>query len=302
MQEIFIGEYIRHHRQDKGLSQEKLCEGICEPMTLSRLENGSQTPSFSCVNALLQRLGLPDDRFTALLSQNELEIVRLRKELVAAISHHNTGKGWETVRELDRIAKKDDQVVRQVILRAKAVLGREDKIRSPEETLAMLEEALRITSSHFDPEEISRGRYCAEEIKIINSISDIYSEIGERKKAADILSQLLRYIQKQNQDIPQLLSMVAYNYAIDLTLLKRYEEAIETAELCWQSCVERNHYQFLPGSVHIIAECRYFLGELEESARLYTRAYYLYRAIDEKSDLEILTKEAKEHLGLLFKN
>ena len=41
MKNVFLGEYIKQRRLDLGLTQEQLCDGICEPVTLSRLENGS---------------------------------------------------------------------------------------------------------------------------------------------------------------------------------------------------------------------------------------------------------------------
>ena len=85
MKNVFLGEYIKQRRLDLGLTQEQLCDGICEPMTLSRLENGKQTPSRNRINALLQRLGLPDDRYFALLSKNELEMEALQKEIVPAM-------------------------------------------------------------------------------------------------------------------------------------------------------------------------------------------------------------------------
>lgn len=54
MTNVFLGEYIKQRRLDLGLTQEQLCDGICEPMTLSRLENGKQTPSRNRINALLR--------------------------------------------------------------------------------------------------------------------------------------------------------------------------------------------------------------------------------------------------------
>ena len=57
MKEVFLGEVIRQRRLELGLTQEELCEGICEPMTISRFENGRPTPSRNRINALLQRLG-----------------------------------------------------------------------------------------------------------------------------------------------------------------------------------------------------------------------------------------------------
>ena len=88
-----IGEYIRQGRLDQKLTQEKLCEGICEAPTLSRLENGTQTPSRNRVIALLQRLGLPDDRFYALLTPNEMEIAVLQKEISAASVWYSSQEG-----------------------------------------------------------------------------------------------------------------------------------------------------------------------------------------------------------------
>lgn len=82
MQNFLLGEYIRQRRLDLGLTQAEVCSGICEPITLSRLENGKQTPSRNRINAILQRLGLPDDRYYALLSPNELKIEALKKEII----------------------------------------------------------------------------------------------------------------------------------------------------------------------------------------------------------------------------
>ena len=56
-------------------------------------ENGRQTPSRTRINAILQRLGLPDDRYYALVTPEELEIEALEKEIVAcnALKHVNEG-------------------------------------------------------------------------------------------------------------------------------------------------------------------------------------------------------------------
>ena len=51
MREQFLGEYIRQERLKRGITQEQLCAGICEPITVSRMENGKQTPSYSRICA-----------------------------------------------------------------------------------------------------------------------------------------------------------------------------------------------------------------------------------------------------------
>ena len=45
MREMFLGEFIKNRRMELGLTQEQLCEGICEPITISGwLRTGSRLP------------------------------------------------------------------------------------------------------------------------------------------------------------------------------------------------------------------------------------------------------------------
>jgi hypothetical protein len=95
-----------------------------------------------------------------------------------------------------------------------------------------------------------------------------------------------------------LLPLVSHNYAQELSLCKRYEEAIEIAELGWKSCVKYGHYQFLAGLISIKAECKFFLGKLDESEQLYKQAYYVYMALGDSKNTERVQNEMMEHLGV----
>ena len=72
MEEMLIGTYIRQKRQDRGWTQEYLCDGICSVPTLSRIETNDRTPSSSVIKALLEKLGLPAGQFFALLSKDDI--------------------------------------------------------------------------------------------------------------------------------------------------------------------------------------------------------------------------------------
>ena len=51
-----LGSTIRLLRKERHLTQEELAEGICSPITVSRIENGHQMPSKAILDALLSRL------------------------------------------------------------------------------------------------------------------------------------------------------------------------------------------------------------------------------------------------------
>ena len=233
MKNVFLGEYVKQRRLDLGLTQEQLCYGICEPMTLSRLENGKQTPSRNRINALLQRLGLPDDRYFALLSKNELEMEALQKEIVACNVTEKVPEGFEKLAQFEKLADPDDQIAQQFALRSRVLLGRLDGRYTPLEQIDLLMQAIQLTVPRFDLESIESFLYTRDEITIINQIGLAYSDAGQNKKAAEIYYQLLKYVRKHFKETITsigVLPLVLYNYARVLDLCGRYEEGAALAK------------------------------------------------------------------------
>lgn len=315
MQEMFLGEAIKKRRLELGLTQEQLCEGICEPITISRLENGKQTPSRNRINALLERLDMPADRYYALLSKNELDIDALQKEITsynirfekASIEEKSQIRAMalDAHRKLEAIIDDDDTLSKQFILRSRVVIGTENGEYSLEEKISMLTEAIRMTSPRFDLDDLGRGLYTTDEIKIINQLASAYSHAGESMEAIGIWNQLHKYIKKHLHNIPiarARLSMVLSNFARELDIIGRFQDAIEIAEEGQQICLDYGYYHSLPGLLAIQAECYHFLGDDIKSRDFFFQAYYLLKVVGDNANLQILRKNAKKEIGLEFEN
>ena len=307
MEQLFIGELIRQRRLELGLKQCELCEGICEPVTMSRLESGKQTPGSNKLRMLMQRLGLPEERYYALVSKNELRISELQTEIVSSNVLHDSLRGLEKIEELEAIAEPNDNQVRQFMLRSRAILGKlvDGKVEPylPEEKLEMLSEAIRLTSPYFDIDHIGKRLYCVDEVKVINQIAGVYSEQGNNEQALQIYVQLIDYIKQHFQNVKQsggLLPLVSYNYARELDLDGQYEKAIEIAKLGWEACVQYGQYASLPCTLEIIAECYHFLGDDEKSKDYYRQAYYLYKAVGRNHGIELVRSETQQYFGSNF--
>ena len=307
MKQYFIGELIQKRRLELKLTQEQLGDGICEPITISRLENGRQTPSMNKLRALLQRLDLPEDKYYALVSKNEMQVSDLQTEIVSCNVLKDSERGLTKIAELEKLADPDDTLIQQFILRSKVLLGKkenEQMIPYPyEEKLDMLFEAIRLTAPNFDIDAIYEGLYSIDEVKVINQIALTYSRNDEHKKAIDIYYQLLRYIKKHFQNVLQsggLLPLVCYNYARELDLVKRYEDALEIAQLGWQACVQYGQYRNLPAIIALMAECYHFLEEDEKSKEHYRQSFYLCQAINDEGCLNTIIKETQKYFGTDF--
>lgn len=304
MKEYRIGEFIKQRRIELGLTQEELCEGICEPSTMSRIENGKQTPSRTKLSVLMQRLGLPDDRYYALLSDNEAKIADLQKEIVSCNVLGKKEHGLELVAQLEALADPDDTAIRQFMLRSRVILGKKEngEVRpySFEEKIEMLFQAIRLTSPGFCLEGIENGLYGVDEVKVINQIAGVYSDLGQNEKAIKIYQQLFQYIRNHFQNILQsggLFPLVAFNYAREFILTGDYEEALKMGKLAWQACVKYGQYRYLPATIALMAESYHFLNKDEKSKELYRQSYYLYQAVDNEKGVQLVESEMQQYFG-----
>ena len=310
MEEMLIGTYIRQKRQDRGWTQEYLCDGICSVPTLSRIETNDRTPSSSVIKALLEKLGLPAGQFFALLSKDDISVDRLKKKIRndkirfrrAAESERKVIRE-QILRDLGALEEaggEDNRFVRQFVLNTKAGIGTPEGFYTPEEQLEILMEAIRLTIPRFDLKRIASFRYSAEEIMIVNLIARTYAKSGNRKKSLTISRRLLRYIENNNQTLdhyPRQFCLVAHNHAIDLTIEEQYNEAILLSERGRKICVEEGEYQFLPGFLAIMAECWYFLDNQSKSAELYNQAYVLYKSFGDNLNRAAMQRERAPGTG-----
>ncbi len=311
MREILIGEYIRSHRKKQGIAIEDLCAGICSVSTLSRLERGKQTPSRATVNALLHRLGLPEDRFFALVSEHDHEIKVLKQDIRASVIEFEKAdrearpqlreRVMAELRRLEEITDEDDAINRQYILSTQVTLGTPDGPYTPAQRRRLLEKAIRITVPGFRLDKVENFRYRLEEMTLLNMLARTFSMEGKREEAIGLYDRLLQSIEKNSRELegyPSQFCLIAHNYAINLTLAGQYKEALELAERGRQTGILYGDYLQLPGFLATQAECWFFLGEREKSAELYIKAGYLLDIIEDKHNLEVLRKEMRERLGM----
>ena len=313
MEEIFIGGNMRRARRAAGKTQEEVCDGICDPSTLSRIETGKQAPSRSVATAVLQRLGQPHDRYYTVLTSIEAEADDLRTKIdsCAVRFQQSLGSGKSQARlealelldRLETVTEAGDNVGRQYILAVRAALGEEAGPYDFETRRDMLLKAIRLTVPKFGPETLAGHLYSIDETKIIGQIAGTYSEAGQHEKAADIFNQLLTYVRGHFQDLTdpsRYLSSAMLDYARELCLMRRYKKALDIAESGRKMCLDYGYCKSLPGLLAVMAKCRCAMGELEQSRALYCQAYYLFKETGNASGSAYVEEEARERLGLEF--
>ncbi len=311
MQTTFIGDIIKKRRLEMGITQEQLCEGICEPITISRLENGKQTPSRNTVMAILERLGLPEDRYYGILNQREIELMALQDELndynarLAGMSEDEIRKIRNEVYEkqdaLERIMDGGDLLSRQLLIVSKIMWKNTDQEYSVEEMIDKTTDAIRLTSHRFTINSIEEGLYSKYEAKLINYLAHLYRKAGKSQEAMHIYEQLLNYLEMHSAKAnyaKSFTTIVCINYALLLNASGRYEEALKIADKGRKICVEHGYYQSLSGLLSAMATAKCHLGDKRESESLFMQALYIFKAIDDRSHYETTRQSMENLLGI----
>lgn len=300
MKAYHIGFFIKKCREEKGISQKELCKGICDNSTLSRIERGKQDPSISILKMLFQRLGVDEDQFSILLGPKDFEISNTQKEIVVLNVQKQFEQAAEKLNRLEQLADPEDKIVKQFILRSKALAHYWTDYSAARE---MLIEALRITHADFDFDHIADYLLSIDEVKILNQIAITYSETGDRRYAIHIYQQLFDSPQQKvlnDEARISVITLLAYNYSRLLGRERRYEECIEIAEYGYDICVKYNKCQEMGGLLLNISYSLHELGQDEESKSKLIDAYYANRLMKNHKSCDAVRKYAKETFGMKF--
>lgn len=242
MKSVNISKVIQQRRTELGLTREQVCEGICSPMTLLRIEQGTSTPSKYILESISQRLGLSLERFSYMLSDEDFELEELKRK---AVEHSRQRKFIELKEIAEEIEKhprfKEDNVLRQFVERVKMaseLYGDEDK----RDHIELLENTIKLTVPQYSEENIENLTLSKEEIKLGILIANCCIELlKDGNRAISIYKKLLNNVEKNyldGRDRHELIILLTYNLSRALGRMDYYKEALEVAEKGLAVCGE----------------------------------------------------------------
>lgn len=227
---IQYGTIIRKYREEMGVTQEELCEGICSVPTLSRIENGERMPTKDNLTRLLQRLGKTDLFIDSYVSANDFELHELKYNIRQMQMLGDREKGKQLLEKYKSLHKKDSVTNRQFEL-THEILFYPEKY-STEDMLEKLEACLRQTCSSYTKDHIPR-LLTYEEILLLNSIAHCYSRLGDAETAIRIYYKLIEYYERHmvnSEEILRTKPLILYNAANELCAVERYDECISCCD------------------------------------------------------------------------
>lgn len=293
-------EVIRLTRKAMGLTQEQLCEGICEIVTLSRIENGHTSVKRSTYKKLMEKMGrIPETRYAICVSKDGV-LSEDRLELERAIKRYDFEVAEHFLQQLKENAD-DNIVTKQYIIRMDALINyRLGRIETGE-FAKRLEVAMGQTVPLYEKylENKSIFPFSMSELMILTNLAVAYRRIDKIQECIQLYEMILRCLEVEYLGEPDNSKMqvtIRYNLAMVYEGQNMYRQALEEIEQCLELAVRYDYgYCMAPlisakvfNIIKLVKNDELGEEKIFEAKKLSQQAYYIAVARgDEKVKLSI---------------
>lgn len=298
-----LGDIIRTLRKNAGLSQEELADGICSPVSVSRIENGTQMPSGTVLEAILARLGTSTYQICDVYykSEKQLEFEQEAADISRLVTEGRVEEAGERLEELEK-GVNGNGLNRQyyLLLDATVRLYRQE---NADEVFALLQEALAQTKTSFDYADFRNTLLSVREANILSVMTAALFCAGESLKAIRMGEELMSSLAKHKSELTEYTVIrinLAFNLAQYLEKENRYQEAFEYVRMAEELSLGSFEQMLLPEIEFSKAKMYHLLGNDSESEAV-LRAIVLYMDLIRKTEFAgIVRGYAKKELGLVI--
>lgn len=184
-----FGEYIANLRKEKQISQEQLCEGLCDLSMLSRFERGEREPDKLLQNRFLTRLGAVPENYENFLYYKDYCCWEKRQGILHNILEENMAEAKRLLEEYKNEQEMDNPLEQQFYLAMLAQIMRYEG-SDKEELAVVFQQALELTVEDIDTKGYKYRVLSLEEINLL--LEQIYCSEGTLKQYEEILEYIER--------------------------------------------------------------------------------------------------------------
>ena len=287
-----LGEIIYHLRKKAGMTQEALADGICSPVSVSRIENGNQMPSGKVLEQLLERLGTGTYQLCNVYYENECQasLHRILEEIDAQVSAGDFVQARTALQQLS--TKKMDSVNLQHTKMLYAAISMQDGTAN-ENIETELVNALRLTKPNIDLNDCRSELLSPTEVNLLVMLTTAKYMTGKNLEAIRIDEEIMFALDRNRSRLSEY-KVFQINLAHNLGQIMRdegrYQEALLYAKKAEEISIGSTEQFMLPEIEFGIAQILSNMGKNQES-RTRMEALIPYMRLIGKNNMADLVQE-----------
>ncbi len=293
-----VGFTIKEFRKRKSITQESLCEGLCEPSTLSKIESGRQNPTKKLLEALMSRLGSPITNFNIPVSQTEFQRGQIEREIASSFANFDYDIK-ELLDEYESCSPEMDKLEKQFYLFSYAVAF--FRKNNTDKKLEMLLDSMRQTFPDYKVGiDFSSHFLTVFELIILNNISLSLYKLNKKDEALNLLIKVEEYLSSheiEREEFAKQYPIVINNLVGWLAHDKDFEKARSFAQKGIDCCIKYGKLSPLPILAYNLGYVLISLEEVEEGIEYVKEAISLLKLMKRNDTLELVISDIKKCFG-----
>ena len=193
-----FGELLFRLRERKGVSQSRLCRGLCSVSALSRYERGERAPHMLLFNALMQRLGASVVSLNAVISIREYHYLSWKGQILQAARENRIRTVQDLLEDPVSPGEVGDCALQEQFLYVMRSFLQERRGKDAE-SMELLKKAASLTVP-VDRVPFRELLLSAGETFILVKLSDLLVKNGEKAQAGKLLWELIGYLERNVED------------------------------------------------------------------------------------------------------
>lgn len=270
-----FGKIIKLTRIEKNIKQEELCEGICTPSYLSRIENNRVIADKQIYHLLLNRLGVNIENNQINTEEIDSKIEEWYEQL---ITNKTSTIKIDELRETARTAGEDIYLKFRIVYCR--YLLKSNQLEEAKKHIEDLQKTMQITNHRHI-------------LLFTNVVIVFYYMNKEYLKAVDYASKLIQFKNFESLANPFEVGIFYYNLALNYKNLYRYEKGIYFAK---QALDIFKEWYFLDCAI----QCHVLLGICYNNLQNWETAFHSYSVA--KKIIPYLPKDDHEHHLSIIEN
>lgn len=199
MSEMYLcKDVIRGRRIGFGMSQELLSEGICDPVSISRIEQGKHFPKRKVLVQLLKRVNFSGERDTLTAQLGEVKYHTVTEKLNVCYQLEQYKEAKAILEELERKIKRKSLQAQQYICSNLAQVKYQMKEITAQEYYRIAEEALHLTMPEADNKKLEKWCFTRAEGRCIVMMAQTCEKMGKEDYVLELLNILKNSYEKQS--------------------------------------------------------------------------------------------------------
>lgn len=277
------GATIREARLKAGLSQEKLSDGICSILSLSRIENGTAGVSPSTFQALMSRAGAPCEAFPTFANRKDFDCFYTLKRVRFYLDCWQLDEAYNELGKIEHMNFAENKYYYQEWLLLHCKLQFRSGCGVHSQIYQTLLDSLHISRPEIDFSDFRDLLLSLNEIELLTAVAQESLYLSDLDTCLEICMQVSSYLESSQISFSEKERLLAENsivYTKYLIAINDFPSALKISNTFKNKMIANSVDAPLHELTFLIGLAHYYLNDTDNALLYFKTAFFSAHSID----------------------